>query len=176
MKWLCVTLLVCLDDFFNDVYNSLSIPQDSAVGIPFVGELVKNQSPIKSYNQAVLERSSVELSSNLKKISLCVADYRCLKLPVVDVVAEKPLLIKDSSFDSLLSFLKKHKYSLVDSVSVSGEYSIRGGVVDVFSYGSQFPFRVGFLDESRESIYFNVSSGNIIKKTEGGVVSPLLNK
>ena len=170
------TLLVCLDDFFNDVYSSLSIPQDSAVGIPFVGGLVKSQSPIKSYNQAVLERSSVELSSNLKKISLCVADYRCLKLPVVDVVAEKPLLIKDSSFDSLLAFLKKHKYSLVDSVSVSGEYSIRGGVVDVFSYGSQFPFRVGFLDESRESIYFNVSSGNIIKKTEGGVVSPLLNK
>ena len=66
------TLLVCLDDFFNDVYSSLSIPQDSAVGIPFVGELVKNQSPIKSYNQAVLERSSVELSSNLKKnIPLC---------------------------------------------------------------------------------------------------------
>ncbi len=170
------TLLVCLDNFFNDVYGSLSIPQDSAVGIPFISEPIKSRSPIKSYNQAVLERSSVELSSNLKKISLCVVDSRCLKLPVVDVVAEKPYLIKNSSFDSLLAFLKKHKYSLVDSVSVSGEYSIRGGVVDVFSYGSQFPFRVGFLDGSRESIYFNVSSGNIIKKTEGGVVSPLVNK
>ena len=169
-------LLVCLDDFFDDVYNSLSIPQSSAVGLPFISESVKSQSPIKSYNQAVLERSCVELSSNLKKISLCVADYRCLKLPVVDVVAEKPLLIKEASFDSLLVFLKKHKYLLVDSVSVSGEYSVRGGVVDVFSYGSQFPFRVGFLDNSRESIYFNVSSGNIIKKTEKGVVSPLINK
>ena len=170
------TLLVCLDAFFNDVYNSLSIPQDSAVGIPFISESVKSQSPIKSYNQAVLERSSVELSSNLKKISLCVADYRCLKLPVVDAVAEKPLLIKDASLEGLLVFLKKHKYSLVDSVSISGEYSIRGGVVDVFSYGSQLPFRVGFLDDTRESIYFNVSSGNIIKKTTGGVVSPLINK
>ena len=53
---------------------------------------------------------------------------------------------------------------------------VRGGVVDVFSYGSQLPFRVGFLDDTRESIYFNVSSGNIIKKTTGGVVSPLINK
>ncbi len=43
-------------------------------------------------------------------------------------------------------------FQCVDFVSEPGEFSIRGGIIDVFSYAGKKPFRISFFDDEIESI------------------------
>jgi len=48
--------------------------------------------------------------------------------------------------------LQTYGFQLVDFVYEPGQYSIRGGIVDVFSFASSHPFRLDFFDDEVDSI------------------------
>jgi transcription-repair coupling factor (superfamily II helicase) len=48
--------------------------------------------------------------------------------------------------------LQTYDFQLVDFVYEPGQYSIRGGIVDVFSYASSHPCRIDFFDDEVDSI------------------------
>jgi len=48
--------------------------------------------------------------------------------------------------------LQTYDFQLVDFVYEPGQYSIRGGIVDVFSYASTHPCRIDFFDDEVDSI------------------------
>ncbi|MFO7671488.1 MAG: transcription-repair coupling factor [Bacteroidales bacterium] len=48
--------------------------------------------------------------------------------------------------------LQTYDFQLVDFVNEPGQYSIRGGIVDVFSYASPHPCRIDFFDNEVHSI------------------------
>ncbi len=48
--------------------------------------------------------------------------------------------------------LQTYDFRLVDFVYEPGQYSIRGGIVDVFSYASSHPCRIDFFDDEVDSI------------------------
>ncbi len=48
--------------------------------------------------------------------------------------------------------LQTYDFQLVDFVYEPGQYSIRGGIVDVFSYASAHPCRIDFFDDEVDSI------------------------
>jgi len=48
--------------------------------------------------------------------------------------------------------LQTYDFQLVDFVYEPGQYSIRGGIVDVFSYASSFPCRIDFFGDEVDSI------------------------
>jgi len=48
--------------------------------------------------------------------------------------------------------LQTYDFQLVDFVYEPGQYSIRGGIVDVFSYASSHPSRIDFFDDEVDSI------------------------
>ncbi len=48
--------------------------------------------------------------------------------------------------------LRTYGFQLVDFVYEPGQYSIRGGIVDVFSYASSHPCRIDFFDDEVDSI------------------------
>lgn len=48
--------------------------------------------------------------------------------------------------------LRTYDFHLVDFVYEPGQYSIRGGIVDVFSYASTHPCRIDFFDDEVDSI------------------------
>ena len=48
--------------------------------------------------------------------------------------------------------LRTYDFQLVDFVFEPGQYSIRGGIVDVFSYASTHPARIDFFDDEVDSI------------------------
>ncbi|MDF1575004.1 MAG: transcription-repair coupling factor [Bacteroidales bacterium] len=52
----------------------------------------------------------------------------------------------------LEEILRTYDFQLVDFVYEPGQYSIRGGIVDVFSYASSHPCRIDFFDEEVDSI------------------------
>lgn len=54
--------------------------------------------------------------------------------------------------DGLLSLLVDIGFVRVDFVYEPGQFSIRGGIIDIFSFGNEWPYRVELFDEEVESI------------------------
>lgn len=54
--------------------------------------------------------------------------------------------------DLLMGELVEYGYQHVDFVYEPGEFSVRGGIVDVFTYGNDWPYRLELFDTEIESI------------------------
>lgn len=60
--------------------------------------------------------------------------------------------------NTLISFLVDYDFIRSDYVYEPGQFSIRGGIVDVFNYSSDYPYRIELFDDEVESIrYFDPS-------------------
>lgn len=87
---------------------------------------------IVTYTEALFEKTpgQATLSKNMFKIA----------------VGEK------LSIDFLEEFLFTYHFQRVDFVSEPGQFAIRGGIVDVFSFSSSHPYRIELFGEEVESI------------------------
>ncbi|MEO8147753.1 MAG: transcription-repair coupling factor [Bacteroidia bacterium] len=56
------------------------------------------------------------------------------------------------SIDFLSEFLDQNEFELVDFVFEAGQFAVRGGIMDVFSFAYELPFRIEFGDDMIESI------------------------
>lgn len=54
--------------------------------------------------------------------------------------------------DFLIEFLDEFEFERVDFVTRPGEFSVRGGIVDVYSFSYDLPYRIEFSDDEIESI------------------------
>ena len=54
--------------------------------------------------------------------------------------------------DSMIDLLVGFEFERVDFVYEPGQFSIRGGIIDVFTYGNEWPYRVELFDDEIESI------------------------
>ncbi len=54
--------------------------------------------------------------------------------------------------DTLIEVLVEYGFAHVDFVYEPGQFSIRGGIVDIFSYGNEWPYRIELFDDEVESI------------------------
>ena len=57
------------------------------------------------------------------------------------------------SHDEISSILSEAGFENVDLVSEPGQYTLRGGVVDIFSYSFNYPFRLSLFGNEIEKIY-----------------------
>ena len=87
---------------------------------------------IVSYPQAVFEK--VVSQSTLRKNTLNIQQGSKLSLDFVNEVL----------FD--------YNFERVDFVSQPGEFSVRGGIIDVFSFANQHPYRIEFFGDEVESL------------------------
>jgi len=75
--------------------------------------------------------------------------------------------------EPMLAALLRLGYRRVSVVEIPGEFSIRGGIVDIFSTAYDDPVRIEFLGDHVESIrLFDSSTQTSIKKLRDGVVLP----
>jgi len=56
------------------------------------------------------------------------------------------------NFDIAEELMGKYNFHQTDFVSEPGEFSVRGGIVDIFSFSSEVPFRISFFGNEVESI------------------------
>jgi transcription-repair coupling factor (superfamily II helicase) len=56
------------------------------------------------------------------------------------------------SVDFIIEFLNEHGFERTDFVMEAGQYSVRGGIVDVFSFANEMPYRMEFDGDRVESI------------------------
>jgi transcription-repair coupling factor (superfamily II helicase) len=59
---------------------------------------------------------------------------------------------EDMDVDFLIEAMVEYGFKREDFVYEPGQFSIRGGIVDIFSFGNDYPYRIELFDEEVESI------------------------
>ena len=81
------------------------------------------------------------------------------------------------SIDTLSEILVKCGYDRTDIVEGVGQFSVRGGILDVYSPTAQNPYRVEFFDDEVDSIrIFDSISQRTIEKVEVIDIFPVSNE
>ena len=82
-------------------------------------------------------RAKELLASGLGPIQTILCSVSGLSLPVLGCGIENKLGFSAAvSFDDCHDFLVIENYVLVDFVTMPGEFSVRGGIIDVFPFSS----------------------------------------
>ena len=97
-----------------------------------------------------------------------IADAEALRRQTIDVAVGDRI-----SIEVLEQALVDAAFSRVDFVYEPGQYSLRGGIVDVFSFSESKPFRIDFFGDEVDSIRrFEISSQLSSEKLERVSVVP----
>ena len=79
--------------------------------------------------------------------------------------------------DDLVEWLVEQGFTRVDFVYEPGQYSVRGGIVDIFSYAESKPYRVDFFGNSVDSLRrFDISSQLSAERPEAVDIIPNIHK
>ena len=77
------------------------------------------------------------------------------------------------SIDFLNETLFEYRFERVDFVTSPGQFSVRGGIVDIFSFSKENPYRIEFFDDEVESIrYFDIETQRTIGKASKMSIVP----
>ena len=78
--------------------------------------------------------------------------------------------------DFLIEVLVEYGFENVDFVYEPGQFSVRGGIIDIFSFGNEWPYRLELFDEEIESIRtFNPMDQLSVKKIAKLSIVPNIN-
>lgn len=78
--------------------------------------------------------------------------------------------------DTIIVFLIDFGFERVEFVYQPGQFSIRGGIIDLFSYGNEWPYRVELFDDEVESIRtFNPTTQLSVSSIESFSIIPNIN-
>ncbi|MDO9261022.1 MAG: transcription-repair coupling factor, partial [Flavobacteriaceae bacterium] len=109
-------------------------------------------------NANILLRSEVlnKINSNKKPLFTVTYPDALFEKVVTKSTLKKNTLtvgVGDSiSLDFVNEVLFEYQFQRVDFVSSPGEFSVRGGIVDVFSFSNDKPYRIEFFGDEVESI------------------------
>ena len=145
---------------FNDLKNIVSEKD-----IVFVPSSYKKDDLEATDNAHILERYQA-----IKKIHTATEPHIFVsfpqaiaeKIPNEKEIARNTFLLEkgqELDLDFFTEILFEYGFQDVDFVSQAGEFSIRGGIVDVFSFYERKPFRVEFFgDEISRIRYFDITT------------------
>ena len=118
----------------------------------------------EAYNQVATDNANVLLRSEvLKKLSfskknkIIVTYPKALFEKVISphTLKRKTITIKMGDvlgLDFVNETLFEYGFDRVNFVTQPGEFSVRGGIIDVFSFAYQHPYRIEFFDDEIESL------------------------
>ncbi|HXB12602.1 MAG TPA: transcription-repair coupling factor, partial [Bacteroidia bacterium] len=95
------------------------------------------------------------ISKNKGKIIVTSAAALCEKVASSKAIAENTLAISAGdklSMDFVVELLAQYNFNRTDFVTEPGQYSRRGGILDIFSFSNEYPYRVEFSGDMIESI------------------------
>ena len=153
-------LLVVLDDaeqaayFLNDFEQLLS-PNEV---LYFPASYRKPYAPESTDNANILLRAeAMKKLSTSKKPRIVVTYPQAVfeKLISHSTLKKIGITLKKESIVSLSSVnerLFEMGFERVDFVTEPGEFAVRGGIIDVFSYAYQHPYRIEFFDDTIERL------------------------
>ncbi|MEK7263159.1 MAG: transcription-repair coupling factor [Bacteroidota bacterium] len=85
----------------------------------------------------------------------------------------KIFLEKEAGFNTILETLEKWEFEKVDFVVAQGQYSVRGGILDIFSFVSVHPLRIEFFGDVVTSLReFDTRSQRSIRNLSEAIIYP----
>ena len=150
--------------FFPDSFRSpLNYERYSSENVMRRTELVNKCITMESnfvvctYTEALLE----------KIISPSELDKKHIKLKVGETL----------DIESILELLIEFNFVRTEFVLEPGQFSLRGGIIDLFSFGSEWPYRIELFDDEIESIrQFNPMDQLSIKSLKAIRIIPHVNR
>jgi len=108
-------------------------------------------------NANILLRAEVLNKLNNKRNPIIVTYSEALSEKVISRKELTKHTIKLKNHDTALLeeidlMLENLNFKKVDFVIEAGQYSVRGGIIDVYSYGTEHPYRIEFYNDKIESI------------------------
>jgi len=147
--------------YLNDFENFL--PKDEVLFFPSSFKKEATQDIYENSN--ILSRSEVlKKIKNKTKSKLIVSYSEAIfeKIISQNILNKKTLYfdkVKSFSLDSINELLFKLGFNRVPFVSSPGEFSIRGGILDIYSFSYNHPYRLEFFDDKVERICsFNIET------------------
>ncbi len=146
---------------YNDLRHALS--DEEVLYFPSSYKRTIRMSQLDGTNE-ILRTEVLNRLSNSSKPLLIVSYPEAMTQKVVSSkgVREKTLKLKVNEtveIETLAEILVDLKFQRVDFVYEPGQFSVRGGIVDIFSYAFELPFRLDFFGNEIESIrIFDIES------------------
>jgi transcription-repair coupling factor (superfamily II helicase) len=139
------------------VLNDLQVLQDRKVlYLPFsyvnAYDFEKTQTASQQQRIETLEKIT---SSDKKNIVVTYTEALFEKIPGKTALSENSfkLAVKEKlSIEFLEEFLFSYHFERVDFVAEPGQFAIRGGIIDVFSFSANMPYRIELFGDEVESI------------------------
>lgn len=165
--------------FFNDLESVIEGQKIYYFPSPF-----KNDDPNYRFNPLTLER--IDVLNTIKKPSstgrIIVTYPEAISEFVVtqdDLTDQTSNLDVDNSLDIdfIIEYLHEYGFEQSDFVNEAGYFSLRGGIIDIFSFGNQLPYRIQLLDDKIESIReFDPETQLSVRKLDTITIIPNLEK
>lgn len=125
----------------------------------------------KTDNNNLLHRTEVlkRLQSGSKNLMIVsYPEALTEKVIIKSYLKKNTLTLKTGekvSLDFVFDLLYEYKFEQVDFVVEPGQFAVRGGIVDVFSFSHDFPYRIEFFGDEVESIRsFDTTSQRSLEK------------
>lgn len=146
----------------NDLYNM--VDEDCVYFFPCSANISQSKiSTIKDSTQKVQRSAAISSlngfvngESNTKKIIVIAYPASVYeKIPNKKVLKKNLLKVKKGdmiSHEFIKEVLAEYNFQKVDFVGEPGEFALRGGLIDIFSYSSDKPYRIDFFGNEVESI------------------------
>ncbi len=152
-------ILICNDKeesayFFNDLQRILGEKEvlffPSSYRRPYQIEEIDNANVL--LRAEVLNKISQATS---KQLIVTYPDALFEKVVSQKTIEEKTLNIKIGdllSLDFVNEVLFEYEFQRVDFVTEPGEFSVRGGIIDIFSFSNENPYRIEFFGDEVDSM------------------------
>jgi transcription-repair coupling factor (superfamily II helicase) len=168
-----VIVITSSDEVADKYYDDLRV-------IYGTDKFVKAFHYLKGVDSSVQELRNIEsfeaLEKKKKEIYIFTPETIIRKVAIRDdLVHETYEFIrgKDYEFIKITEILEKYLYEKKDFVELPGDYSIRGGLIDIFPYVSGKPFRLEFFGDMIESIReFDLHNQRSIGNIESFKITP----
>jgi transcription-repair coupling factor (superfamily II helicase) len=140
--------------FLNDLENILG--EQNVLFFPASYRMPYEHEAIDNAN--ILLRAEVLNKINTGKKHICIVTYpEALTEKVVTKthLSKNTLELKQNekiSIEFITEVLNEYEFERTDYVVEPGQFSIRGGIVDIFSFSNEHPYRVEFLGNEVDSI------------------------
>jgi len=158
---------------FNEALGFFDINSSSFAAIPKPLGLLPAKG-FASFNRQLLNLGINKCSYAWGEIDVCLVDKKSLHDPLF---YEKTKTVGfsfkgEETRDSFIKNILKIGYAQKTSIVDQGDYVVRGGIVDVFSYGLLEPVRISFLDERATAYSINKEDGFVSSPMRGVFFPP----
>jgi len=165
--------LIVDDMFFDDCFSCFPI-SPSTVGIPLFSNYQNNY--FETYHEKTFRESYSKISTTFKKIKTFVVSKSIFEKKLF---SNKENIVLDFSekiplYEDLLSFLEEKGYKKKKLLEKTGDYVVRGFVVDVFSFGEKKPYRINYFNEEPTNYLLDPDSLLTVSETKNCIIRPFL--